>query len=147
MKMYKVILPSDVFVSIFKREPTEAELWTGTEANASGNRKSGSEFIDVFAGFIHRHQKRPISFYAKAMGLSVVEFTMAVKAISGIAARDWLNDYINLEACELLKNTNKTVQEISLMLNFSPSAFGQFFLRKNKTTPQEWRRINNSRWR
>ena len=137
----KKILPADVFVSVFGGEPTDAELWKGVTINDSGNRNSGNEFIDRFASLIRKYQKKALLFYAKKMDVKPIELLMTVKVSSGITARDWLNDYLNLEARDLLENSGKSIKEIARFLNFSQSAFCQFFVRINKCSPYEWRML------
>ena len=138
---FKKILPSDVFVSVFKRDQPDGEWWTGAMVNAAGNRPSGNEFIDLFASLIRKHQKKYLSFYAKQMGVSAAQLSLYIKIMSGITAQEWLNGYLNLEACELLTETNKKINEIAGFLGFSQSAFSQFFLRQNKCSPYELRSL------
>ena len=46
---FKRIPPEDVFITVFKRKPTEEELWMGVPPDFDGNRPSGNNLIDLFA--------------------------------------------------------------------------------------------------
>ena len=137
----KKILPADVFVSVFKSELTDVEQWKGSVINNSGNRNSGNEIIDRFAALIRKHQRKEVGFYAKKMDMNRMELLIVVKVLSGIAPRDWRNQYLNLESRDLLENSGKSIKEIARFLNFSQSAFCQFFVRMNKCSPYEWRTL------
>ena len=138
----KKILPADVFISAFMPNAAEIELWKGAEINASGNRVSGNEFIDFFASLIRKYQNRATLFYAKKMGLKTLELSVTIKALSGITANEWIIEYLTLEACDLLENTDKSISEIGEYLNFRQSVFSRFFIRNKKCTASEWRMLN-----
>ena len=138
---FKKILPADVFVSVYKRKQPDGEWWTETIVNAAGNKPSGNEFIDIFASLLRKHQKKYVSFYAKQMGVSAEQLSQYIKIMSGITAQEWLNDYLNLEAREMLERSDTKIHEIARFLGFSQSAFSQFFLRQNKCSPYEWRSL------
>ena len=133
------IRPTDIFIPAFDRDAASIEQWKGTPINASGNRISGNEFIDIFASLIRKYQNRTTMFYAKKMNLPTLELSTAIKALSGISANQWIIEYLTLEACDLLKNTDKTITEIARYLNFSQSVFSMFFVRNMKCPPSEWR--------
>ena len=44
---FKRIPPEDVFITVFKRKPTEEELWMGVPPDFDGNRPSGNNLIDL----------------------------------------------------------------------------------------------------
>ena len=138
----KKIRPADIYISSFAPDAAEIEIWKGSVINASGNRASRNEFIDFFASLVRKHKNRVTSFYAKKMGAQTREFSTAIKVLSGISANDWIIEYLTLEACDLLENTDKTVSEIAEYLNFSQSVFSMFFIRNKKCAPSEWRMLN-----
>ena len=133
------IRPVDIFIPAFDREAVRIELWKGTPINSSGNSISGNEFIDIFASLIRKYQNKTTVFYAKKMNLSTFELSSAIKALSGISANQWIIEYLTLEACDLLRNTDKTITEIASYLSFSRTVFCTFFVRNMKCPPTEWR--------
>ena len=58
---FKRIPPEDVFITVFKRKPTEEELWMGVPPDFDGNRPSGNNLIDLFAYLIRKYGRRPAS--------------------------------------------------------------------------------------
>ena len=138
---FKKILPADVFISVLKHDKSDNKWFPAPIVNTTGNLPSGNEFIDLFASLIRKHQKKYLSFYAKQMGVSATKLSQYINTMSDITAQEWLNGYLNLEACELLEKTNKKINEIAGFLGFSQSAFSQFFLRQNKCSPYEWRNL------
>ena len=66
---FKRIPPEDVFITVFKRKPTEEELWMGVPPDFDGNRPSGNNLIDLFAYLIRKYGRMDTSEYARIMQL------------------------------------------------------------------------------
>ena len=63
------------------------------------------------------------------------------KPYRSLSAKEWIDDYVVLEAKALLKSTNMTIQQISYELNFpSQSFFGKYFKRSVGLSPLEYRK-------
>lgn len=137
---YKKIVPEDIFITIFKREPTEEELWTGASRKYPGHYDSGNDFMDLFAGLIRRHKHKSTLFYAKRMGVTGLELNMAIRAMSGIGAAEWINRYLMLAAKEILEHSNYSISEIAKALDFSQlSVFTKMFTDRFNMSPSEYR--------
>lgn len=140
---YKKILPEDIFITIIKREPTEAELWMGASRECPGHRKSGNDFMDLFAGLVRRYRHQRPQFYAKRMGVTGMELNMAIHAMSGICATEWISRYLMLAAKEILVDTNYSISEIAGILKISQlSVFTKMFTERCKMPPSEYRLRN-----
>ena len=63
---FKRIPPEDVFITVFKRKPTEEELWMGVPPDFDGNRPSGNNLIDLFAYLIRKYGRMDTSEYARS---------------------------------------------------------------------------------
>jgi methylphosphotriester-DNA--protein-cysteine methyltransferase len=139
--VYKKILPEEVFISIFDREPTEAELWQGISGREwTGNRPTGNNFIDLFASLLRKHGHRKPFFYARLMGVTEKELSMVIKAMSGISAAEWIWRYLHLASCELLKETDMSIGEVSKRLGFSSlNTFTRYFYRMEGMYPSDFR--------
>ena len=121
---FKRIPPEDVFITVFKRKPTEEELWMGVPPDFDGNRPSGNNLIDLFAYLIRKYGRMDTSEYARIMQLKTSELRGAILAIGGMSAMEWRNRYLLLAA----------------KLGFSqPSVFSKFFRTLTKSQPWEWR--------
>lgn len=86
-------------------------------------------------------KERSIKFYAEKMNLSPKYFTTLIKRASGQTAAAWINQYVIMEAKNLLKYSTMNVQEISYSLNFpNQSFFGKYFKHHTGMTPSEYKR-------
>ena len=122
---FKRIPPEDVFITVFKRKPTEEELWMGVPPDFDGNRPSGNNLIDLFAYLIRKYGRMDTSEYARIMQLKTSELRGAILAI---------------EAQELMERTDMSITAIAAKLGFSqPSVFSKFFRTLTKSQPWEWR--------
>ena len=114
---FKRIPPEDVFITVFKRKPTEEELWMGVPPDFDGNRPSGNNLIDLFAYLIRKYGRMDTSEYARIMQLKTSELRGAILAIGDMS-----------------------ITAIAAKLGFSqPSVFSKFFRTLTKSQPWEWR--------
>ena len=116
---FKRIPPEDVFITVFKRKPTEEELWMGVPPDFDGNRPSGNNLIDLFAYLIRKYGRMDTSEYARIMQLKTSELRGAILAIGGMSAMEWRNRYLLLEAQELMERTDMSITAIAAKLGFS----------------------------
>lgn len=89
--------------------------------------------------------ERSIKFYADKLFLTPKYISYVVKKCSGKSALDWINQYVVLEAKNLIANTDLTIQEIAYKLNFpSQSAFGKYFRSQAGLSPRQYRQQSRS---
>ena len=84
---FKRIPPEDVFITVFKRKPTEEELWMGVPPDFDGNRPSGNNLIDLFAYLIRKYGRMDTSEYARIMQLKTSE--LRAPSSPSVACRRW----------------------------------------------------------
>lgn len=104
------------------------------------NRKE--DMLNQFITIVRDNYKteRQLSFYSTQMGVTPKYLSTVIKEISGKYATDWINEYILLEAKALLKNSDMTIKEICMGLNFSSmSVFTKYFKQNTGYTPKEYR--------
>lgn len=88
----------------------------------------------------HCYREHSVSFYADRLCITPKYLSTAVKKATGKTASEWINQYIILEAKNLISSTDMTIQQISEALNFpSQSFFGKFFKREVGVTPGKYR--------
>lgn len=81
-----------------------------------------------------------IKFYSEKMGLSPKYLSLMIKKVSGKLATEWIDDYVILEAKNLIKYSSMNIQEISYALNFpNQSFFGKYFKRHTGLSPKAYR--------
>lgn len=89
-------------------------------------------------GVLARHymQQRSVGFYAGQLNLTPKYLTTIIRKTSGRTAVQWIDDYVVLEAKNLLKYSTMSIQEISYYLNFpNQSFFGKYFKNHTGMTP------------
>ena len=135
---FKRIPPEDVFITVFKRKPTEEELWMGVPPDFDGNRPSGNNLIDLFAYLIRKYGRMDTSEYARIMQLKTSELRGAILAIGGMSAMARMAQ--PLPSPRSSGADDMSITAIAAKLGFSqPSVFSKFFRTLTKSQPWEWR--------
>lgn len=62
---YPLYTPKDIFISFCGREATEAERWQGVQSGIIFHKRTGNEFLDLFASMVHHYMNHDPVFYAK----------------------------------------------------------------------------------
>ena len=73
-------------------------------------------FIELLAST--RIKQRKVSWYAEKLCISPKYLSTICKQVSGKTAYYWINEYVVIDIRYWLKNTNKTIKEISDILEF-----------------------------
>lgn len=85
--------------------------------------------------------ERTVSFYASRLYISPKYLSAVLRAATGRSAMEWIDQYVMLEAKNLLRFSDKNIQQIAYELNFrSQSAFGKYFKNQSGMTPSEFQR-------
>lgn len=107
--------------------------------------KANGHKIDTFIKLIrlvekHYMQERGVAFYADKLCLSPKYLSSLVKSVCGYTVQDLVFRAIVRKSIFWLKNSHKTIQEISDELNFpNASAFGTFFKKQVGLSPLHYR--------
>lgn len=104
--------------------------------------KRNMEYYNRFMTLLNQYSihERTIGFYASKLYITPKYMTSLIKKTSGRSAMEWINDYVVLEAKNLLRYSDMTIQEISEYLNFSnQSFFAQYFKRLTGFSPSAYR--------
>lgn len=90
----------------------------------------------------HYASERNIGFYADKLCLSPKYLSQMVLAASGRHVKDWVQDYVILEAKALLRSRQYTVLQVSDMLNFpNQSFFGVYFKKAVGCSPSVYQNM------
>ena len=112
----------------------------------STQAKRKDELLYQFLSLVENDfkQHRDVIYYAQELCVSAKHLSSVVKSVSGRTAGEWIDSYVILEAKMQLRNTSRTVQEISATLSFSDqSFFGKYFKRLTGMSPREFRMSNS----
>lgn len=105
-----------------------------------GNRKK-SLFNAFLRNVEERHRKEhSVKYYADELFVTPKYLSTVIDEMSGKGAKQWIDEYIALDAKVLLQSTQMDIQEISDELNFPDvSFFGKFFKRMTGMSPKAFR--------
>lgn len=109
---------------------------------ASGKVGRKNEVFMKLIELIERYymQERGVEFYADKLCLSPKYLSLVSKKISGYTVQELVFKAIVRKCISLLKNTQKTIQEISDEMNFpNASYFGTFFKKQTGFSPLQYR--------
>lgn len=100
----------------------------------------------IFSSFIklveqHFRTERRVSWYADQLGLSAKYLAETVKMVSHQKPNEWIDYFVTLELRVLLRNTDKSIKEITNEMNFPNQSFlGKFFKEHVGMSPSKYRR-------
>lgn len=97
-----------------------------------------NRFLDLLQRQQMKH--RPVEHYASQLCISAKYLTMVCKKNSGKTANQWITEYTLADITYELRNTARTVKEISIRLGFpNTSFFGKYVRDHLGCTPLEYR--------
>lgn len=102
-----------------------------------------NNYVRDFIKLVHEYHRRErsVAFYASKLFISSKYLSMLVREASGRSAAEWIDDYVILEAKNLLRFSGLNIQQIAYELNFSnQSAFGKYFKHLTGMSPTEFQR-------
>lgn len=105
-------------------------------------RNRQEEYFQRFMSVLAQHyiKERSVGFYAAQLNLTPKYLSTLIRQTSGRTASEWIDDYVILEAKNLLKYSTMSVQEIAYSLNFpNQSFFGKYFKNHTGQTPSGYR--------
>jgi len=113
-----------------------------SEFFASAKGKDNEERINKVCGYIQKHSAENISLdkVASLVGLTNSAFCKFFKRVTGKTFSDHVNDIRTGNACRMLTESDKTINEIAFASGFeSLTYFNRVFLKKKKMTPRDFR--------
>ena len=119
-------------------------VWRKREEELRDSAKTNRSRV-IFDRFIklvseYHTQYRNVGFYADKLCLTPKYLSKLIKNATGRSAPDWIDQYVILEAKNLLKYSGVTIKEIVYRLNFpNQSVFYKFFKARTGMTPTEYR--------
>lgn len=100
------------------------------------------ELFRRFAQLVGQHfrTERRITFYAEQMHLTPKYLSSVIRRASGHGPAEWITHNVLLEAKNLLRYSNMSIQEISYALHFpNQSFFGRWFKAQTGLSPKAYR--------
>lgn len=123
------------------------DLWQEQISHGrSVENRSSARVNQIFERFIalvteYHTTERGMAFYADKLCLTPKYLSKLVKQATGRSAPEWIDDYVILEAKNMLKYSDMAIKEIVYALHFpNQSVFYKFFKAHTGQTPTEYRR-------
>lgn len=111
------------------------------ESGKMGNRRS--EYVRDFLKLVHLHhtRERSVAFYADKLFISPKYLSLLIKEATGSSAAKWIDQFVIMEAKNMLRFSGKNIQQIAYALNFpTQSSFGKYFKHMTGMSPSEYQK-------
>lgn len=134
-KDYLDILKCNVFNNFSKINDTNANEKVST-------RKE--ELLSMFIKNVQKYYKveRNVTFYADKLCVTPKYLSSVIHEVSGKYATEWINNYVIMEAKNMLKNEGRSVKDVCNRLNFAnQSFFAKYFKQHTGLTPKEFKNM------
>ena len=100
----------------------------------TGSLSRRANYVREFMQLVHQNfrTERGVAFYASKLFITPKYLSQIIKESTGRSAAEWIDQYVIIEAKNLLRFSGKNVQQVAYELNFpNQSSFGKYF--KNLT--------------
>ncbi len=117
------------------------EIWAVKNVEKSETR--AEHVFRIFIKLVETHfrQERHVGWYAQQLCISPKYLSETVKQISHRTPNDWIDHYVIVELRVQLKNTMKSIKEITADMNFPNQSFlGKYFKEHTGVSPSKYRK-------
>lgn len=112
------------------------------QSEAATPKTRNDEYFSRFIKCLYENYKteRSVAFYAAQLHITPRYLTTLIRNASGRTAAEWIDEYVILEAKNLLRYSNMSIQEVAYSLNFSnQSFFGKYFKHHTSMSPSQYK--------
>jgi len=124
----------------FYHKRMAGELDNNVTSQQPGRRH---DYVREFVRLVHLHyvRERSVSFYADKLYISPKYLSLLVKEATGRSAAKWIDDFVLMEAKNMLRFSGKNIQQVAYALNFpTQSSFGKYFKHLTGMSPTEYQK-------
>lgn len=110
------------------------------ETNLRGGTRR-NDYVREFVRLVYLHyvRERSVSFYADRLFISPKYLSLLVKQTTGRSAAAWIDEFVLMEAKNMLRFSGKNIQQVAYALNFpTQSSFGKYFKHLTGMSPSEY---------
>ena len=100
------------------------------------------QYFSRFIKCLYENYKteRSVAFYAAQLHITPKYLTTVIRSVSGRSAAEWIDEYVILEAKNLLRHSSMSIQEVAYALNFpNQSFFGKYFKHHTAMSPSQYK--------
>ena len=108
----------------------------------SSSRDRSAVYFSTFIEELSKNytRERSVGLYAERLHLTPKYLTTLLRTTTGRTASEWIDEYVILEAKNLLKFSSMNIQEVAYYLHFpNQSFFGKYFRHHTGMTPSAYR--------
>lgn len=98
-------------------------------------------YVAEFMQLVHKYHnsERTVRFYADKLFISPKYLSILIKEATGKSAAEWIDEFVILEAKNLLRFSGKNIQQVAYALNFpNQSSFGKYFKHITGMSPSQY---------
>lgn len=112
----------------------------------TGKSESGARrmnYVKAFMALIHEHYatERSLAFYADKLCISPKYLSTIIKESTSRSAAEWIDEYVMIEAKNMLRFSGMNIQQVAYALNFrNQSAFGKYFKHLAGMSPSQFQK-------
>ena len=124
----------------FYHKRLAGELNSSPKMQLPGRRH---DYVREFVKLVHLHytRERAVSFYADKLFISPKYLSLLVKEATGRSAAKWIDEFVLMEAKNMLRFSGKNIQQVAYALNFpTQSSFGKYFKHLTGMSPTEYQK-------
>ncbi len=121
---------------------TADTIWHLQQRETAVSTRSEKIFMD-FIRLVERHfrQERRVLWYAKELSITPKYLSETVKQASRQSPNEWIDSYVIIELRHLLKNSTKSIKEITIAMHFPNQSFlGKYFKEHVGMSPSAFRK-------
>lgn len=125
---------------LFYHNRIAGEITAGADIRVGTRR---NEYVSEFVRLVHMHyvSERNVAFYADKLYISPKYLSLLVKQATGRTAANWIDEFVIMEAKNLLRFSGKNIQQVAYALNFpTQSSFGKYFKHLTGLSPSEYQK-------
>lgn len=140
--VYEILRFSQTRIS---REDAETTVAPGNDPKSQNtdSQLRARNYVFRFLNLLHLNfaKHRDLPYYARQLCITPKYLSSITKQTTGLTAPQWITRIVIQEAKNLLRYSDKNIQEIAYNLNFpSQSAFGKYFKRITGQSPAAYLR-------
>jgi AraC-like DNA-binding protein len=116
------------------------------QQTADQRRKRGDIIFTRFIKMVEEYcgRERRVSWYAGQLGITPKYLSETVKEVSRRTPNEWIDNYVIVELRVLLKNTTKSIKQITEEMHFPNQSFlGKYFKEHVGVSPSEYRKCRS----
>lgn len=100
-------------------------------------------YVKQFIELVHKYytSERSVGFYADKLCISPKYLSFIIKEVTNRTAAEWIDEYVILEAKNMLRFSGMNIQQVAYALNFNnQSSFGKYFKHLTGMSPTQFQK-------